>query len=53
MITVSKYLDAQVFNHGKRMLLEFIVPEPAAFYRYSQATDAAEKVDMDPPKPQK
>lgn len=48
---LDKYLDAQVFNYGERMLLEFIVPEPAAFFRYSRATDAAESVDMSKPDP--
>lgn len=48
---LDKFYDAQVFNHGERMLLEFIVPEPAAFFRYSRATDAAEEVDMERPTP--
>jgi len=50
---LDKYFDAQVFNYGRRMLLEFIVPEPAAFYRYSRATDAAESVNMEKPTPPK
>nr|RDZ30419.1 hypothetical protein DEQ67_15385 [Haloferax sp. Atlit-48N] len=50
---LDKFYDVQVFNHGKRMLLEFVVPEPGAFYRYSQATDAAEEVDMEKPTPPK
>ncbi|RPD38187.1 hypothetical protein [Chitinophaga barathri] len=30
---VNKKYKAQVFDYGKRMLLEFIVPEPAAFLK--------------------
>ena len=33
---VDKLYKAQVFNYGKRMMFEFIVPEPAAFYKYAQ-----------------
>lgn len=34
---VDKIYTAQVVNYGKRLMLEFIVPEPAAFYRYALA----------------
>jgi hypothetical protein len=30
---VDKRYRAQVYNYGVRLLLEFVVPEPAAFYR--------------------
>lgn len=30
---VNKKYKAQVYNYGKRMLLEFLVPEPAAFLK--------------------
>jgi hypothetical protein len=30
---LDKYYDAQIVNYGKRLMLEFIVPEPAAFLR--------------------
>jgi hypothetical protein len=33
---VDKYYEAQIYNYGKRMMFEFIVPEPAAFYGYAQ-----------------
>ena len=33
---VDKIYSAQVFNYGKRLMLEFMIPEPAAFYKYSQ-----------------
>lgn len=31
---VNKKYEAQVFNYGKRQIIEIIVPEPAAFLRY-------------------
>jgi hypothetical protein len=33
---VNKKYEAQVFNYGKRELIEVIIPEPAAFIRYLQ-----------------
>ena len=32
---VDKIYKAQVVNYGRRMMFEFILPEPAAFYRWS------------------
>ena len=32
---MNKVYDAQVFNYGKRMMLEFVVPEPAAYFIYA------------------
>lgn len=32
---VSKIYEAQVFNYGKRLMFDFVVPEPAAFVRYA------------------
>jgi len=34
---VDKIYSAQVVNYGKRLMLEFIVPEPAAFWRHALA----------------
>ncbi|WP_024831292.1 hypothetical protein [Ruminiclostridium josui] len=31
---VDKVYEAKIFNYGKRMLYEFIIPEPAAFYNF-------------------
>ena len=31
---VNKITKAQVFNHGKHMMFDFYVPEPAAIYKY-------------------
>ena len=47
---VDKQYKAQVFNYGKRMMYEFIVPEPAAYYRYAE--DRNRKVGTVIPPPQ-
>ncbi|KXO06208.1 hypothetical protein AYK81_00470 [Bacillus thuringiensis] len=33
---VDKHYKAQVYNYGSRLMMEFIVPEPAAFYLHSK-----------------
>jgi hypothetical protein len=33
---VEKVYEAQIFNYGKRLMLEFATPEPAAFFRYAR-----------------
>ena len=47
---VDKRYRAQIYNYGVRLLLEFIIPEPAAFYRATHAR-AAPKVNGKPPSP--
>lgn len=32
---LNKIYDAQIFNYGQRMMYEFVIPEPAAFYLYA------------------
>lgn len=32
---LNKVYDAQIFNYGKRMMLEFVIPEPSANYLYA------------------
>ena len=34
---VDKYYEAQIYNYGKRMMFEFIIPEPSSFIEYAQA----------------
>lgn len=48
---VDKKYRAQVFNYGRRLMLEFIVPEPAAYFRASQAPAAPKAIDAKPPEP--
>jgi hypothetical protein len=56
IVGVYRYVDkvyrAQIVNYGKRLMLEFIVPEPAAFLRYaltSKPIDTVSQVKPDPP----
>lgn len=46
---VDKYYEAQIYNYGKRMMFEFIIPEPAAFWEYAQTHKP--KKNIAPPKP--
>lgn len=32
---INKRYKAQVFNYGERLMFEFLIPEPAEFYRKS------------------
>ncbi|MEO8353845.1 MAG: hypothetical protein ABI680_19125, partial [Chthoniobacteraceae bacterium] len=45
---VDKFYQAQIYNYGKRMMFEFIVPEPAAFIEYAQTHQP--KKNLAPPK---
>lgn len=47
---VDKKYRAQVYNYGRRLMLEFIVPQPAAFWLASQNRRPPE-VDADAPLP--
>lgn len=46
---VDKFYEAQIYNYGKRMMLEFVVPEPAAFIEYAQTHQPKKNVEQ--PKP--
>lgn len=46
---VDKRYRAQVYNYGVRLLLEFILPEPSAFYRAAQLSPAQPVTDAIPP----
>jgi hypothetical protein len=55
-IGVYRYVDkiylAQLVNYGKRLMLEFILPEPAAFLRYALTNKpiaSVSQVKPDPP----
>lgn len=47
---VDKRYRAQVYNYGVRLLLEFVIPEPAAFYRATHESTPP-KVNGKPPYP--
>lgn len=39
---VDKIYEARVVNYGKRLMFEFLVPEPAAFHLHATASDPIE-----------
>ncbi|MEI7845699.1 MAG: hypothetical protein WCK35_07835 [Chloroflexota bacterium] len=47
---VDKYYEAQIYNYGKRLMFEFVIPEPAAYLRYAMAHPSG-KVEIPPPLP--
>lgn len=47
---VDKYYEAQIVNYGKRLMLEFMVPEPGAFYKYARTKKPPAATDV--PKPE-
>jgi hypothetical protein len=48
---VDKRYQAQVLNYGKRLMMEFIVPEPSAFYHAAADTAGTAGVAATPPEP--
>lgn len=48
---VNKVYEAQVFNYGRRMLYEIVVPEPAAFFKESLSGAKAEGATLVKPRP--
>jgi hypothetical protein len=48
---LDKHYKAQVYNYGKRLMFEFIIPEPAAFIQ--AAFERNKKKETSPDKPQK
>ncbi|MEU7820896.1 hypothetical protein [Catellatospora sp. NPDC049133] len=48
---VDKRYRAQVYNYGRRLMFEFVVPEPAAFYRAARTAAAIAPRHATPPEP--
>ncbi|MGK7397437.1 MAG: hypothetical protein ACNS62_22865 [Candidatus Cyclobacteriaceae bacterium M3_2C_046] len=46
---VNKYYEAQVVNYGLRTMLEFMIPEPAAFYRFALARNPDRETNLKKP----
>lgn len=46
---VDKYYKARLINYGRRLMMEFIVPEPAAFYLHLQSKQTLQGVTMTKP----
>ena len=47
---VDKLYEAQVYNYGMRMMFEFMIPEPAAFYIHANKSKLTEGVTLKKPK---
>lgn len=47
---VDKYYKARVINYGRRLMMEFVIPEPAAFYRYLHSKRPLTGVTLEKPK---
>ncbi len=48
---LNKVYDAQVLRYGQRMLFEFVVPEPAAFFLYAMVENPPEHLVLPKPEP--
>jgi hypothetical protein len=48
---LNKVYDAQVYNYGQRMMYEFIVPEPAAYFLWAMISDADDDAGLVKPQP--
>ena len=48
---VDKIYNVQIVNYGKRLMLEFIVPEPAAFLRHAMTSQPVETYITKPEEP--
>lgn len=48
---VDKIYKAQIVNYGKRLMLEFIVPEPSAFLRFALTKQPYSSVNVTLPEP--
>lgn len=49
---VDKYYRAKVVSYGKRLMYEFVVPEPAAFYIYALNANSARELPERPELPE-
>jgi hypothetical protein len=43
---LNKIYDAQVFNYGQRLMFDFVVPEPAAYFLYGLVANPAQSSDL-------
>jgi len=48
---VDKMSEAQIYNYGKRLLFDCIVPEPARFYIWAQSASTTASVNVTDPGP--
>lgn len=48
---LNKIYDAQIFNYGQRMMYEFVLPEPAAFFLYATIENPPQDTELIKPEP--
>jgi hypothetical protein len=48
---LNKIYDAQVFNYGQRMMYEFVIPEPAAYFLYALVDNPPKDMELEKPEP--
>ncbi len=48
---IDKVYEAQVFNYGKRLLFDIMLPEPAAFLLYAMGNQPRPDVNLEKPVP--
>jgi hypothetical protein len=48
---VDKYYEAQIYNYGRRLMFEFIIPEPSAFFQYAQTHQPRKNIEAPVPLP--
>lgn len=46
---VNKFYEAQVVDYGTRVMLEFMVPEPSAFYRFALTKNPNKQINIQKP----
>lgn len=47
---VNKFHLAQVHNYGERLMMEFVIPEPAAMYVHAKLNQNSQSIGLEPPK---
>jgi hypothetical protein len=48
---LNKIYDAQIFNYGQRMMYEFVIPEPAAYFLYAMIENPPQDMELEKPEP--
>jgi hypothetical protein len=48
---LNKVYDAQVYNYGQRMMYEFVIPEPAAYFLYTMVDNPPKETTLIMPEP--
>ncbi len=48
---LNKVYDAQILNYGQRMMYEFVIPEPAAFFLYAMVENPPVESTLIKPEP--